>query len=140
MKIQNIQNSNNRMTFGTYLGINMQEKVLLAKQRGLFSKEQLANLEKIEGDALDAVLEISKKYVIHSVNNKKGILETRWHLTLHNGPEKTNIVSADSIYRPTNSNNNIIFLPHKFVKLFDNDFSLAEKVKAAWNSLADNVR
>lgn len=139
MKIQNIQNSNNRMTFGTYLGINMQEKVLLAKQRGLFSKEQLANLEKIEEDGLDAVLDITRKYAIHSINNKKGVLKTHWQITLNKGTERTDVADVDSMYRPHTDDNKVIFMPTKFVKLFDNDFSLPEKVKAAWDYLTNNL-
>lgn len=137
MKIQNTQNCKYTPSFGTYLGINMQEKILLAKQRNLFSQEQLANLNKIENDGIEAFLDIATKYIIHSTNKRKGTMQVHRHLVLKNDFNKTSITNVDDLYREL-GNNKISFLMHKFTHLFDDKFALAEKIKTAWETLSNN--
>ncbi len=129
-----IQNNENNPYFGTYLGLKMQEKVLFAKQKGMFSPEQLRNLERIESDGLDAVLEIVNKYKIKKVNNKSIILNNEC-LTVGNGYKNENICELNDIVVPTSDKRLSRFLMYKFIKLFNNDFNLAEKIQAGYNKM-----
>jgi hypothetical protein len=128
-------NATDKTTFGTYLGLNLQEKVLLAKQRNLFSKEHLANLEKIENDGLFASLDITKTYTIHRRKNGKSIIIPTRHLTLENQASRVKIDSLNNVYVPTSDNNNVYFYIHKLIKIFSNEYNLAEKIKQAFETL-----
>ena len=137
MKIQSTQNYQYTHTFGTYFSINMQEKILLAKQRNLFSKEQLANLAKIENDGFEALLDIAQKFVIHSSKRQKGTMRTHKQLILKDEFNKTPIADIDDIYRYIDKNK-ASFLMHKFTHLFDDSYELPQKIKIANETLLNN--
>ena len=138
MNIQKIQNTQHKPSFGTYLGINMQEKVMLAKQRNAFSKEQLTNLEKIEEDGFIALLELYDKYVIKTVNNKKGIMTTQKVLNLVKEGHKVELADVTFAYDSTSYKNKLVFFTNKFLKIFNDDFNLAQKIEQAWEKLSSN--
>lgn len=132
-------NANSKISFGTYLGAEFQEKVLYAKSKNIFTKEQMHNLEKIENDGLMAVIDISDKYLIHKYNNGKSAFDVLKCLTLGNGNFKTIIADLSDAYKPTSNNKKRYFFVHKFVKIFDNDFNLAEKIKQTFNSFNNQL-
>ncbi len=120
--------------FGTYLGVRMQEKVLLAKQRNMFSSEQLKNLERIENDGLDAVLEIVNKFKILRKKDK-GILLSNECLTIGDGHNHTAISDMNEIIVATPDKKKSYFHMHKFVKMFNDDFKLPEKIQEGFKNL-----
>lgn len=134
MQVQNIKN--NRQSFGTYLGINMQEKVLLAKQRGMLTQAELNNLSKIESDDLNAVLEITNRYFIVKNKDNKGLLNFKKYLTLSNGRKSVDICDMKGIIE-AHTKNKDFFHMHKFVKLFNDDFDLAGRIEKAGKLLAE---
>ena len=131
MRVEFNQNS---PYFGTYLGLKMQDKVLLAKQRNMFSAEQLNNLERIENDGLDAVLEIVNKYKILRKNDKGIVLDNEC-LTISNGRNNRTISSMKDIIVPTYDKKKRYFHMNKFVKLFNDDFKLFEKIQDGFKNL-----
>ena len=133
MRINKIQNNNYNTSFGTYMGIHMQEKILLGKTRGVFSQKQLEVLTKIEEDGINAVLEITDKYKIMCIGKKSTIVPVK-SLTLGDLYNNIVIQTLDKVYRPTNDNQRLYFNIVQFAKLFDEDFNLAEKIKKSYES------
>lgn len=134
MQIRKLQNS--KPSFGTYLGLNMQEKILLAKQRDILSSEQLNNLAKIENDGLNVVLEITNKYFLRKNKDNKGLLNLEKFVTLSNGRKSVDISDMKDIIEVHAKNKNSFYM-HKFVKLFNNDFDLFGKIEKASKLLTE---
>lgn len=137
MNIQKSQSYRCTPSFGTYLGINLQDKILLARQRNIFTKEQLTNLEKIENDGLEVFMDIAKKYMIHPNKQGKSFMKGHQYLVLGNEVKNTVIANIDHIFRDI-GNNKAVFLMHKFTHLFDDSFALADKIKTAWDTVLNN--
>ena len=54
------------------------------------------------------------------------------------GGDQTGRVKIDSlndVYVPTSDNNNVYFYIHKLIKIFSNEYNLAEKIKQAFETL-----
>lgn len=134
MQIQSVKN--NQQHFGTYLGVNMQEKILLAKHRGILSSEQLRNLSKIEDDGLNVVLEISNRYFIKKDSSNKGLLDLQKHLTLSNYRKSINIVNMKGIIEQYSKTKDVFHM-QKFIKLFNDDFNLADKIEKGYKLLTE---
>lgn len=136
MNIQKIENTKYTPSFGTYFGINLQEKIMLAEKRRMLSKEQLENLNKIEDNGINAFLELADKYVVKSVNNKKGTMEVKKVLNLANEYDKIGIADVSFAYSPTAVKNRYVFHINKFLNIFNDDFNLAQKIEQAWEKLS----
>ena len=114
----------------------MQDKVMLAKQRNMFNTEQLANLVKIENDGLDAALDIATKYVIRAQGKTKGVMKLQNILALNNGFKREELYNMDNIIQSIPNTTKSYFHMHRFIKLFDDDFKLFEKIQEAWKKLS----
>ena len=135
MKVNGLDNNKYTPSFGTYLGINLQEKIVLAQSRNALSKEQLANLRKIEENGNNLLLEIGDKFVISSVNNKKGIMKIKKVLNLTDGINKVEIADVSHAYEDSNTRNKFIFRIEKFLKIFNDNFNLDQKIEQASEKL-----
>lgn len=130
MQIQRIENQRHKQSFGTYLGVNIQEKILLCQQRKMFTPERLKNLEKIEDDGFYAVLEITDKLLLRrSKDNKTILTDLKKVLTFNNNGKKVTVSDLNDVYEPIRKNTKYIFHTDKFMRLFDNDFDLAGKIQ-----------
>lgn len=136
MNIKKIDNTGYIPAFGTYFGVNLQEKVLLAEKRHVLSNEQLTNLHKIEDNGINAILELGDKYVIKSVNNKKGTMTVKKILNLATEGNKIEVADVSFAYEPTVTKNKFIFFTNKFLNIFNDDFNLAQKIEQAWEKLS----
>ena len=138
MKIQRTEN-NNIPSFKTYLGLELQEKLLLAKSRSMLSREQLRNLTRIEDNGSNTVLDITKKILIKNFGTKKSSAEIKRILSLKNNTDAIEIDDLSHIYTPTPSGNQIAFNLHKFLRLFDDKFDLPSKIQQACEKLSDKA-
>jgi len=129
MKVQKCENSGYKQSFGTYLGANIQDKILLCQKRNMFTPERIANLMKIEDDGLDAVLDIYDTLDIRRTQNNKALLTVKKYLTLNKQGQKTIISKMEGVIEPTSDNKKSYFRLHKFIKFFDNEFNLADKIQ-----------
>ena len=134
MQVNKIQNNNYNPSFGTYLGINMQEKILLAKQRSSFSSKWHEVLLKLEDDGYEGVLEISDKYKITRVGKKSTMCRFK-NLTLSDLHNSVVIDSLENVYRLTENKKNFYFNMTRFLEILDEKFNLAEKVKKGYEEL-----
>jgi len=132
-------NAVNNISFGTYLGINLQEKVLYAKSRNMFTSEQTKNLEKIENDGFFSILEIADKYQVHRQKNGKSVIGKEKCLTLGNEVNKTVIDNLKEVFIPTPDNKQLYFNAHKFIKIFNDNYNLAEKIKLAFENIGKKL-
>jgi len=133
MKVNNNYNCYNPK-FGTYFGVNLQEKILLGKACNAFDNKQLEMITKIENDGLSTVLEISNKYKLIRKNNKKH-LDIRKHLTVSDSYNNVVIDELKGVYRPTADDKKCYFYIDRFVKIFDEEYNLAEKIKKGCEQL-----
>ena len=140
MKVYRIDNNQHTPSFGTYLGVNLQEKIILAQSRNAFSKEQYANLHKIEDDGKNLFLELADRYVISSVNNRKGIMKIKKVLNLTDGINKVEIADVSHAYEDSNTRNKFIFRIERFLKIFNDDFNLSQKIEQASEKFAQDKR
>ena len=115
------------------MGINIQEKILLAKKRGIFTSKHFEVLSKIEDDGIEAVLDITDKYKIVRSGNKSTIIPVK-SLTVSDLYNNVVIDTLGNIYRPTNDNKQLYFNVVKFAKLFDEGFNLADKIKKTYDT------
>lgn len=132
-------NAVNNISFGTYLGINLQEKVLYAKSRNMFTSEQTKNLEKIENDGFFSILEIADKYQVHRQKNGKSVIGKEKCLTLGNEVNKIVIDNLKEVFIPTPDNKQLYFNAHKFIKIFNDNYNLAEKIKLAFENIGKKL-
>ena len=116
------------------MGLNLQEKIHLCRDKGFFNSEQTRNITKIEDDGLNVVLDIVDKYVIKRVKNKNQLEISKCLAVISEG-NKVIIDSMDQIYKRSSNNNLFNFLSHQFAKLFNDEYKLAEKIKSAYESL-----
>ena len=134
MKINKIQNNN--PTFGTQIGKNLQEKILLGKSRNFFSDEQCENLMKIENDGFPGVLDIVDKIIVKRVNNKSNIIIEKQLALLNESKEKIVISDLNNVYKPR-ANNKLSFSFECFVEYFKDKYNLAGKIEEAYKKFAE---
>lgn len=136
MQVQKLDSQKYTPSFGTYLGLELQEKVILAKNRGMFSKKQLANLEKIEDDGILASLDLYKKFIIKKQNNKKGTMVAKKILILKDGTNKVDIADLSHVFEPVPNTNRVVFHINRFLSIFNDEFNLPQKIQQAWEKLS----
>lgn len=134
MQVQKISKQKQPL-FKSCIGKELQEKILLAKSRKLFTKEQSVILKKIEDDGLDAVLELSNKIVIIKQNGKKGVVDMMPVLSLKKENKSHDIADMSFSFTKIPLKKQSIFHIHKFLRIFNEDFNLPEKIKKAWEQL-----
>ena len=50
MRVSNIQNYNSKPSFGTFFGVELAQRVMLAGEKGMLNSEHAANIERIKKD------------------------------------------------------------------------------------------
>lgn len=135
MKIQNVDHKQ-YISFKSHIGPELQEKILLAQKRQMFSKEQFENLQKIKNDGINAVLELTKKIIIKKTHNKN-VLEAKRIISLKSDNKSYEIMDISDVFEPVKSREKVIFHVHKFIKIFDDQFNLPLKIQQAWKAISD---
>lgn len=134
MQINKVQNYNT--SFGTYYGADLANRIIMLQNKGLVSAEHLRNFEKIKNDGSECILDVAEKYkIITRSNNKKGSFEKFRFLTLSDFSKKEVVITGmQDMFSPASSNREI-FHAHKFLKLFTDEYNLADKIKKAVEKL-----
>lgn len=134
MQINKVQNYNT--SFGTYYGADLANRIIMLQNKGLVSAEHLRNFEKIKNDGSECILDVAEKYkIITKSNNKKGSFEKFRFLTLSDFSKKEVVITdMQDMFSPASSNREI-FHAHKFLKLFTDEYNLADKIKKAVEKL-----
>lgn len=128
MQVSRIQNYNNKPSFGTVMGVALAEKLTIAQERGMLRPEHTANIERIKNDGKFLILDFVDKYKIVSKGNEKGVFKKFLYLTLMdiNGKEVA-LKDASDLLSPFSKDKNIFHLS-KFLKLFSDDYRLADDI------------
>ena len=134
MQINGVQNYNT--SFGTYYGADLANRIIMLQNKGLVSAEHLRNFEKIKNDGSELMLDITEKYkILVKGNNKKSAFVKFKFLTLSDvSGNEVVIADMQDMYTPA-ANNKEIFHAHKFLKLFTDEYNLADIVKKAVEKL-----
>ena len=137
MQVNQIQNNIYSASFGTSIGANIQEKILLCKSKNRFSAVNDKNLLKIEDDGLPAVLEIVNKFKLKKIINKRNIPHTKTLDLIVKGKGYT-IDKLENVFTGNHNDSILCFNCLNFAKLFSEEYNLAEKIKMTYKSIIEN--